>query len=200
MNDSKEKPLKLDGNLLAYPSKNTNCQRKLSKKRSQSGLRQFKLYFGQDLIEKLSIIYQHQYGEELVIKDRKPKDIDGIAGVLGYCVNQVFTNNKVFKEGQYKKIKRIPPANTPLSQEIYELHQIVSMRFNALNEEDSIKQRLRSVKYFMNEKGYPSLTAILNPKYSSKSANVFEWTESDIETLLDINKVFSLIKEKNSKK
>lgn len=188
---------KIFGNKLADPSPNTQEKRDKEQIRKMSGLKQFKFYFGHDVIDKLGIIYQKQYGCKFVQEGKKYKDTVGLAAIVSSCINASFDTSLYLELSNENLPARITPANSPVSHEIYFLHQIVSYRFNAIVASDGPTSHQRSVVQFMTGSNYTPLQAVLNPhRFTGKIES--KWTIDDIETLLDINEVSRLIKHHNN--
>ena len=182
------------GNMLKEPGANTKAKRVKEESRKKSGLRQFKLYLGDDVNKKLAGLYQHQYGHPYVPEGKKNKDTDGIAAVLSYCINYCYAH--VFAQQTNGSDVMVPPANTPISHEIYQLHQIATFRHRSLHEIEGRKSNLRSMTSFMANNGYPPLKEVLNTgRFTKKSAA--KWEIDDIETLLDVAAVSELIEKYN---
>lgn len=192
MKDSK----KIGGNTLADPSPNTKSKRNQATKREKSGLAELKVYLGSSTMEKLALIYEHQYERTWFITKKKKKDIEGIASVLSYCIEQCFDKVKGFQAARQQYGARLPPANTPVSQKIVRLHQVITFRFNRLNDKDPRQARIRSMAQFMMAKRYTALGVLDGRGVKGK----LEWSNDDIETLLDIEKVAALIKKHNISK
>lgn len=192
MKDSK----KIGGNTLADPSPNTKSKRDQATKREKSGLAELTVYLGSSTMEKLALIYQHQYERTWFITEKEKKDIEGIASVLSYCIDQCFDKVKGFQAEREQYGTCLPPANTPISQQIMRLHQVVTFRFNRLNDEERCHIRIRSVTQFMKDERYPALGELDGRGVKGK----VEWCNDDIETLLDIEKVAALIKKHNISK
>lgn len=191
-----DKPRKIIGNMVIDPSPNTIGKRNKEESRRKSGLKQFKLYFGFDVERKLAELYLHQYGHHYVQEGKRYKDTEGIADVLSCCINYYY-EHVLSKQHDTAEIA-VLAANSPLSHEIYRLHQIVAFRHASLRGTEGSRSMLRSVASFMTNNDYTPLKAVLNPnRYINKT--VAKWDIDDIENLLDIATVCELI-EKNNKR
>ncbi len=182
------------GNMLAEPGANTKDKRNKEASRRKSGLRQFKLYLGDDASKKLAELYQHQYGHPYVQEGKKYKDTDGIAAVLSYCINYCYAH--VFAQQGNGSDVMVPPANSPISHEIYQLHQIASFRYRSMLEIEGRIANLRLMTSFMKNNGYTPLKEVLNQRRFIRKGAA-KWELDDIKTLLDVAAVSELIEQYN---